>query len=202
MTDRGHNKFKGFPQQYLSGHHGHEWHRAPLSEKLFRSIEFLTENDQKRFWDKVDKTPGQGPKGQCWVWVGSRNKTGYGTLGMTPRYASFLAHRLSWFIAHGSLPNTLLVLHHCDNPPCINPDHLFLGTQKDNMLDCKAKGRVAVNGLFGEDVWKHKLTEKDVLAIRSSYTGAYGQCAELGRKYGVTGSLIVMIIKRKTWKHI
>lgn len=89
----------------------------------------------ERFWPRVDKAVGQGPDGTCWEWTASRNGDGYGFSNHT------MAHRVSWEIHNGSIPNGLCVLHRCDNPPCVNPAHLFLGTKKDNAADMSAKGR-------------------------------------------------------------
>jgi len=92
-----------------------------------------------RFWAKVDKASGLGPQGTCWEWQASLNSDGYGNIGieqMTDR-----AHRLSWRLHYGPIPDGLSVLHKCDNPPCVRPDHLFLGTQADNVHDMQAKGR-------------------------------------------------------------
>lgn len=86
-----------------------------------------------RFWSKVDKGPG------CWTWTGATQNYGYGAVtihGLTRR-----AHRVSWELAHGPIPDGLHVCHRCDNPPCVNPDHLFLGTAQDNVDDKDAKGR-------------------------------------------------------------
>lgn len=87
----------------------------------------------KRFWAGVDTT------GDCWVWKGSKAGAGYGVLGID--YKSVYAHRFSYELHFGPIPDNLCVLHKCDNPPCVNPDHLFLGTQLDNMDDRNRKGR-------------------------------------------------------------
>lgn len=89
---------------------------------------------EERFWAKVEKGP------DCWEWKAFRNK-GYGKFTYNGRM--YLAHRLSWILTNGPIPDGLGVLHSCDNPPCVNPDHLFLGTQLDNMRDASNKGRCA-----------------------------------------------------------
>lgn len=87
----------------------------------------------ERFWTKVDKTP------TCWLWTAKLNGTGYGSIGVKGK--KYLAHRLSYEIANGPFDKALFVLHRCDVRNCVRPDHLWLGTQSDNMLDCQAKGR-------------------------------------------------------------
>lgn len=79
----------------------------------------------------------------CWTWVGGKNKDGYGSFGPGGRSQTELAHRWSYANFVGKIPDGLYVLHHCDSPSCVNPDHLFIGTQKDNVADCIAKGRRA-----------------------------------------------------------
>lgn len=91
-------------------------------------------NALELFWQKVDKTE------DCWEWTASKNKQGYGIFGHQGQ--TWLAHRLSYKLSN-MLPDGVKVLHRCDNPPCVNPDHLFLGTQKDNIKDMAAKGRHA-----------------------------------------------------------
>jgi hypothetical protein len=85
------------------------------------------------FWDRVDDS------GDCWLWQGYRDRDGYGKV----RYANktTVAHRVAWMLTIGPIPDALLVLHHCDNPSCVRPDHLFLGTPRDNIHDSIAKGR-------------------------------------------------------------
>ncbi len=88
----------------------------------------------ERFWRKVQKTPG------CWNWTGVKNGR-YGQIRVPRQKRKMYAHRLSWMLTYGPIPKELLVLHHCDNPKCVNPAHLFLGTDRDNHLDCLRKGR-------------------------------------------------------------
>ena len=87
-----------------------------------------------RFWSKVDTS------GECWTWTADLDDHGYGRLGIGRKRIE-PAHRVAWTLANGPIPEGLRVLHHCDNPPCVRPDHLFLGTQADNMADMMAKGR-------------------------------------------------------------
>ena len=96
-----------------------------------------------RFWSKVDKTPGHGPQGECWLWIGATHANGYGNFRATPhKPGNVSAHIVSFFITAGHWPEDgLFVLHRCDVPPCVFPGHLWLGTHADNMQDCIQKGR-------------------------------------------------------------
>ena len=101
---------------------------------------FYTNGDvETRFWPKVKKGLGK----DCWIWLAGKSSAGYGSF-RTDAWKHVYAHRLSWELMRGPIPDGLLVLHHCDNPSCVNPDHLFLGTNRDNVLDALKKGRLAV----------------------------------------------------------
>jgi hypothetical protein len=116
------------------------------------------------------------------------------------------AHRVSWILHHGSIPDGMSVCHRCDTPACVRPDHLFLGTQLDNMRDSTRKRR---NGKYrypnnfhkGSQCWKAVLTDEDVRAIRSRLASGAGQ-HQLAREYGVAPPTINRIAKRVTWKHV
>ena len=159
----------------------------------------------ERFWKKVNKN---GPVMRadltpCWVWTACTDKHfGYGVITMKPYH--LLAHRVSWFLEHGVLlrGNKVQLMHRCDNPPCVNPDHLMIGTQKDNIHDCMDKGRFSPGYVCGEKVGNHKLTANEVLEIREKYDGVREGYAAIGKEYGVDQTNIGYILRRKTWKHI
>jgi hypothetical protein len=150
-----------------------------------------------RFWPKVNKNgPILRPElGPCWVWTASIKGNGYGKIGAGGAGSGWLhAHRVSWKLANGPIPDGLQVLHRCDNRPCVRPDHLFLGTALDNQADCVAKGRKRL----GSRVVGSKITEADVIDIRSLH--AFGAThAALGAAYGVSDSVPRSIIKGTTW---
>jgi hypothetical protein len=153
----------------------------------------------KRFWSKVNKNGPTHPiHGQCWTWTGSRDGFGYGysiLLSMKTR-----AHRVSWEIHFGEIPDGLCVLHKCDDPSCVNPDHLFTGTQQENVSDMVSKGRTAV----GEAVGSSKLTEDHVRFIREVYKPHSRTCGikSLARSFGVSRRCVIAITKGRTWKHV
>ncbi len=91
---------------------------------------------EERFWAKVRKSDG------CWEWTGAANRQGYGRIALGRASGPRRAHRIAWELTHGPVPDGLWVLHHCDNPPCVRPDHLWLGTRADNARDCRLKGRM------------------------------------------------------------
>lgn len=198
-------KVKGLRLRYLPMHRGYGVMRAKKAEikqRKFKAIDFsVTNSDVLRFFEKVDKTPGHGPNDDCWIWLAGSTKKGYGLFGFG-NANQFLAHRVSFFIANGHLPTDMLICHECDNPPCVNPTHLFPGTTTDNMNDCANKGRTGTNGLRGEDMPDNKLTSRQVLEMREMYWSIEKGYEDIGRKYGVCGSTVINILRRKTWKHL
>jgi hypothetical protein len=140
----------------------------------------------ENFWKQVSRA---GPT-ECWSWQGRTCRKGYG------RFGNRLAHRVAFQLDTGSDPGSLLVCHHCDNPPCCNPAHLFLGTAQDNSDDMKAKDRQ--NKARGEDASRAVLTEVDVIAIRNSPL-THKQLAE---QYGVSQSAIALARRAKNWQHL
>lgn len=156
-----------------------------------------TPKDVKRFWSKVDKS------GECWTWQASRNANGYGTFKLDRK--AILAHRFAWLVANGTIPVGLLVCHSCDNPPCCNPAHLWVGTVADNARDMAAKGRSAAQRHHvsrGSKNGQAKLREADIAVIRLRYVRRQVTLQQLASEFGVSESLIHCIVTRKTWKHV
>jgi hypothetical protein len=146
----------------------------------------------ERFWSKVLKTD------TCWFWQAQVNNKGYGVFTYytvrTPTRPSkgLYAHRVSWMLTHGDIPEGLRVLHRCDNPPCCNPKHLFLGTQKENMVDCAKKGRASKGGDNA------KVTPEQVRLIRADTRKHHVIAAD----YGMRRLAIWNIKKRRTWANV
>lgn len=114
----------------------------------------MNERVISRFWAKV----AVGDADQCWLWQGPLSGNGYGRCAIGKRRAWMAAHRVSWTIHHGDIPQGLFVCHHCDVPLCVNPAHLFLGTQTDNMRDAASKGRCKGCRIGGADHWARQKT--------------------------------------------
>jgi len=154
------------------------------------------EERQQRFHRRyrVDQKSG------CWVWLGFKaDRRGYG--GMRIDYRTVRAHRYSWEIHNGLIPNGLHVLHRCDNPPCVNPKHLFLGTNSDNVADMTAKGRGRGECKARGGRASRKLSFSQAQDIRREYRkGVVGySTTALGRKYGVTHGTIGKIVRGLTY---
>lgn len=152
----------------------------------------------KHFWSFVDRSGGPD---SCWEWIGGRTKKGYGSFGF--RGKTFSAHRISYEISNNiSIPADMCICHHCDNPPCVNPKHLFLGTKSDNSLDMYKKGRRVFVGLKGQDHPRSKLTDEDIRIIRSSYRPNEVSYYDLAKQFHVSPATIFYVVKRETWTHI
>jgi hypothetical protein len=156
---------------------------------------------EERFWNFVQKSDG------CWEWTGAQTPNGHGQLRLS-RNRNSLAHRFSWELHHGPIPEGLNVCHHCDNPKCVRPDHLFLGDQRANMQDAKAKGRTRTGASIyperlphGERHHASKLTEEQVRAIRARHALGVTR-AVLAIEYGVSNWTIGEILKGRAWKHV
>lgn len=147
-----------------------------------------------KFWSQVDKngpTPEHRPElGSCWSWTGGKIRDGYGEYRIKKK--AYGTHRLSWMLHYGIIPDGLLVCHSCDNPACVNPAHLWLGTVGDNARDRQAKGRGSLRS--GEENPSAKLTDEQVAEIRQLYaTGEYSQRA-LALRFGVSQAAIYQIV--------
>lgn len=151
-----------------------------------------------RFFTYVKKSDG------CWLWQGGHLKSGYGNFKLAS-YTMRLAHRVAYAIAYGPVPQGVNVLHHCDNPPCVRPDHLFLGTDADNVADMLAKGRHYASthpekALRGERHPRTPLTWTQVCEIRERYASGAGSLSSLGREFAVTPQAIRAIVTGQSWK--
>lgn len=143
-----------------------------------------------RFYSKVEKTDG------CWLWVGARGGNGYGVFAVGGDLVK--AHRFAYLLERGPIRAGLRVLHRCDVRRCVNPDHLFLGTQSDNLRDMVAKGRHRPNPRRGERHHGARLTTADVIAIRASTDSR----KVLRERYGVSKGAIAAILARRIWAHV
>lgn len=177
-----------------------EYHGRTISErvqplicknKLCVNPDHLVSGDKARFWAKVNVA---GPD-DCWIWTAGISQIhGYGKFTIKKQGISDIgAHRYSWILANGSIPDGMMICHICDNPPCVNPNHLFLGTAKDNAIDCVRKNRSA----RGERNGNSKLNEADVLKIKESCN-----LLQLSRTYDVSVRTILDIVTDRTWKHL
>lgn len=155
-----------------------------------RRVSFDPFTDQ--FWEHVDASGGPGA---CWPWLNGHDGYGYGTLERGEQ--TYQAHRVAYALAHGPLPTGLYVLHHCDNPPCCNPAHLFLGTQADNMADMASKGRGRSGNRPGAESNNAKLTAAQVAEIRARYPAETQR--KLATEFDVHPSAISRIIAGKRW---
>ena len=168
-----------------------------------RSIGNIRPVDE-RFWAKVDKSNNGG----CWIWIGGklgRLKHGGFWDGKQMTYA----HRVSYEFVNGPIPEGKEIMHICDNPACVNPNHLMLGSHAENMLDAKTKGRTSggfhfvheENRSLGEKHGQSKLTDNDIREIRQKYDSGI-KVNELARQYGMGHAQIGMIAHRRAWIHI
>ena len=146
-----------------------------------------------RFWAKVNVA---GPD-DCWEWTASKTMKGYGQFGVyggSPKGA----HRVAWEMEVGPIPEGLFVCHHCDNPGCVNPAHLFVGSPSDNMRDCVTKGRHRSPNNMGAANGRAKLTNAQVLAIRADTRVQVAVAAE----FGVCQQMVSRIRAEKSWGHL
>ncbi|MDO9580401.1 MAG: HNH endonuclease signature motif containing protein [Bacteroidales bacterium] len=185
--------------------------------------QFPLDDIAARFWPKVKQTDG------CWLWLGAKDSDGYGSIKIGNHRGTH-AHRIAYALKVGHIPTGLSVLHSCDNPSCVRPDHLFLGTQLDNVNDMAKKGRDHkamgdrnASRLYpekrlrgerhpfrlhpdlharGERAANAKLKEGQVIEIRRSWEARELSQHALARKYGVTLATVNSIVLGKTWRHL
>jgi hypothetical protein len=156
-----------------------------------------------RLWRKVEKT------NTCWNWTANKNNKGYGLIRAGGTKAKMLAHRASYMLAHGDLPDDKCVLHKCDNPACVNPEHLFLGSKKDNYNDMVSKGRrvIVVNPTnrpphkIGSSHGNSLLTEQQVKEIRNKVKSGIDR-ATVAAEYGIKKATLQHIVTLRSWKHV
>ena len=158
----------------------------PASLREAKRIAARIEN----FWRKVHRGD------ECWEWIGSRDRKGYGLVSVNGRTER--AHRFSWILANGSVPDGLHVLHKCDNSACVKPGHLFLGTNLDNVIDREEKGRG--NQPRGERNANSRLTASDVVAIRS--LRATLTQVQIAARFGTTQGTVGKILRGEAWRHV
>lgn len=161
--------------------------RTPRDADLAERLEYTG-------WTEILRRPDLGP---CWEWNGFRTKTRYGQISVGDSKKTH-ASRIAYIAWVGPIEDGQFACHHCDNPPCINPAHLFAGTPKDNSEDCANKGRIP----HGERQWGHKLTEDEVRTIRAAYATGMSTQAAMARRYGVSTSNINAVIHGKTWARV
>lgn len=149
------------------------------------------------FWVRVVVSPDLD---KCWTWKGCTNRKGYGTV--VYRGVKWVASRLAYTLAVGDIPQGMMVLHSCDNPPCCNPKHLRPGTALDNTRDMWARNRAKIVPVRGSKHGNSVLTEEDVYQIKTMLTGKRGEYEPLARMYGVTKTAIQHIAYGITWRHI
>lgn len=145
----------------------------------------LNNKEKERFFAKINKHCDNG----CWEWTGYRNKKNYGSTTIYRIKKTLKAHRLSWILAKGEIHDGLSVLHKCDNPSCVNPDHLFLGTHIDNMDDMCSKGRT-FSKLSASQV-------RRIVSLKSKFT-----CLQLADMFNVTSGTISNIHTGMLWSKV
>lgn len=171
---------------------GDKFYASPCHPRKYCSRKCREKDNtyEKKFWRRVVKNSNN----KCWGWKRSTDKFGYAHIEVD-RLEKY-AHRISWEIHFGEIPEGMFVCHTCDNPSCTNPNHLFLGTYNDNIQDMIKKGRNS----RGEKRYNAKLTEKQVLKIRSLGNNSSKLHREIAEIYGISQSRVTEIINRKAWK--
>lgn len=157
---------------------------------------YTPEEQIATFWSRIDRSVGFF---DCWIWSGGhRNSQGYGTTRWNGKVE--LCHRIAWILTQGDIPEGLCVLHRCDNPPCCNPVHLFLGTRAENNADKRAKGRERYWSPKGENAAAHKLSDKQVNEMRHLHSQGGITYRELSEMFGVCQMQAWRIVNYKEWR--
>lgn len=171
---------------------------APFSVSELRSV-------TNRFFSFVNKngpTPDHKPDlGACWIWGGALKPAGYGVFSF--RGLSLFAHRVSWMMANGEIPSGLFIIHKCDLPCCVRPDHLMAGTQSDNISDAFRKGRMRghLKAMKGSKNGMAKIDESDIPKILSMLGAGMTQ-VEIAKQFGISNVSVRLIGIGATWKHV
>jgi len=168
---------------------GVEFSDEIIKERKYCSPECY-HNYRSNFWAKVKKGI------YCWEWQGAKDKDGYGKFSLK----SLRTHRYSWVMHFGKIPKGVFVLHHCDNPSCVRPSHLWLGTHQDNMDDMRRKGRE--NFAKGEGHSQAKITNKVVRKIRELSKRPELTQEKIGEMFGISQTQTGRIIRKKLWRHV
>ena len=170
--------------------------RKPVA--IWRENQPMPKSAVSRFWSKVKKTE------ECWLWTGMQMRTGHGYFPVCvmswkgPAWRHEAAHRVAYGLCVKPIPSGMYVLHTCDNGACVRPDHLRLGSQKENMADASTRKRVRHGSAHPEA----KLTEQIVATIRQAYANGGQTENALAVKYGVSWSAIGQILRGNTWRHV
>lgn len=173
---------------------------SEITSDLVNTWRFGPKKAIEKFWERVNKNgPIYNNLGPCWEWTGAMGLYGYGLVRM--KRAMCRAHRIAWLSVNGDIPEGLSVLHKCDNRKCVNPSHLFIGNNFDNMKDCVLKGRH--NPPKGSNVAVSKLKAHQVRKIKILYySGKITNKVELGRMFNVTNAVIRYIVWGIWWRHV
>lgn len=150
----------------------------------------------ERFWEKVDRAAPD----ECWEWTAPLTTYGYGQFMWD--YKMCRAHRVAYQLVKGTIPEKAVVMHTCDNRACVNPAHLVLGTQADNLADMDSKGRRVKAWLVGSRNGSAKVNEEDVRAIRALVPTLRFSQDEIGKMFGIDQTTISLIVNRKKWRHV
>jgi hypothetical protein len=179
-----------------------DYFNKPYNGKIIRTCgnlnclnpdHLISPTKEEKFWSNINI----GSDEDCWEWKTLSGTSEYGETYF--RGKDVRSHRLAWELTYGEIPDNLYVCHHCDNPPCCNPKHLFLGTFQDNIDDREAKGRNKMPSNLGEMHGNNKLNRNQVREIRRKYADGGHSYYSLADEYKVSSSHIRGIIKRWTW---